>query len=838
MRRSSLFRKILLALLLIALLPLLVTSLILFLNLGAVRTNLAAEIAASADKQASENLRLQAEQVAENIANFLEECEADLLLLAALPQRPEILQIFYESRRGEVWQRRKAGQQVRNEREWIPRYQSLAIIDRDGRETFAIRDGRSVGPDELRSVADPAATEFKSEDYFRQTRSLQKGELFVSHVTGFHVTKAEQLAGAPDPESAFGGKEYRGVVRFGTPLFDRQGRFAGMVLLSLDHRHLMEFSQHILPGGSHTTVFPSYQSGNYAFLFDDEGWIITHPKFWDIRGVDREGRLVPPYTERSTPAEIAAGRIPFNLDHAGFIHPNYPVVARLVREGKSGAVDTTNVGGAQKVMAFAPIRYATGEYRRHGIFGGVTIGFQVDRFREAARAGIKVIDRQLREHVMVSALLLAVTSLLVVAAAWLLSRSITRPLALLTDGARQLADGTPGSRVEIAADDELGELARSFNRMAAELEKRKDRLLTTLRELRSSRRAILAERNFKESVLESISSAILTFSSDGRLTSLNGTGRRFLGSRAAVGAPYGELFAEWGDLAERIGRTLANLEGFGRAPLEVEREGIRRHYEVGLFPIGGADGQGLTVTLRDETERERLREEMTRMDRLASLGKLSAGIAHEVRNPLTGISLLLDDLHDRLADGETRELMGKALAEIERVEKLVAALLTFASPPKTDFREADLNRVVQDTLMLLQREVAKRGVQLVCRIDGLAPCRFDVEKVKQALLNLVKNALEALPAGGTITVATGRQEDGVTVTVADDGPGIAPADLPLIFEPFFTRKGAGTGLGLSITQRIVQEHHGRITVSSAPGEGTTFTLWLPINQQKPFGGAA
>jgi signal transduction histidine kinase len=140
--------------------------------------------------------------------------------------------------------------------------------------------------------------------------------------------------------------------------------------------------------------------------------------------------------------------------------------------------------------------------------------------------------------------------------------------------------------------------------------------------------------------------------------------------------------------------------------------------------------------------------------------------------------------------------------------------------------------------MLLQREVAKRGVQLVCRIDGLAPCRFDVEKVKQALLNLVKNALEALPAGGTITVATGRQEDGVTVTVADDGPGIAPADLPLIFEPFFTRKGAGTGLGLSITQRIVQEHHGRINVSSAPGEGTVFTLWFPMNQQKPYGGAA
>src|SRR6266700_3216574 len=132
----------------------------------------------------------------------------------------------------------------------------------------------------------------------------------------------EKLAGAPDPENAFG-KRYSGVIRFGAPLFDARGRFAGMVLLSLDHRHLMEFSQHILPGKNAETVFPSYKSGNYAFIFDDDGWIITHPKFWDIRGLDPSGRPLPPYSERSSPADVEKGRIPFNLDHAGFVHPNY-----------------------------------------------------------------------------------------------------------------------------------------------------------------------------------------------------------------------------------------------------------------------------------------------------------------------------------------------------------------------------------------------------------------------------------------------------------------------------------------------------------------------------------
>jgi len=233
--------------------------------------------------------------------------------------------------------------------------------------------------------------------------------------------------------------------------------------------------------------------------------------------------------------------------------------------------------------------------------------------------------------------------------------------------------------------------------------------------------------------------------------------------------------------------------------------------------------------MRDETEKEELREEMTRMDRLASLGKLSAGIAHEVRNPLTGISLLLDDLHDRTGlDADSKSLMSKALAEIERVERLIAALLNFASPPKARFVEGDLNQVLQDTFLLLKRECERQKVELVF-IPALLPSfPFDGEKIKQSLLNIVKNALEAMPEGGRIDVRTGLHEGMAAITVADNGPGIPAEDIPLIFEPFFTRKGAGTGLGLSITQRIVEEHHGRISVQSSAGQGTSFTILLPL----------
>lgn len=828
-KAMTLFKKILLAMLLLSLLPLLVSSAVLFLNLESVRETLAEKATTAADLQASENLRQRAEQVADDISHFLKQCEADLLLLTALPRRPEILMNFYESRKGEVWSRRGLGSSPPEIREWIPIYSSLAIVERNGREIFAISDGKALPAAQLRDVSNPATTEFLSEEYFRLTRGLKRGEIHVSHLTGFHVSRDEQLAGAAEPEEAFTGREYRGVVRFSTPLFDAAGRFSGIAVLSLDHRHLMEFSQHIIPGSTAPAVFPSYKSGNYAFIFDDEGWILTHPKFWDIRGVDRSGKLVPPYRADSPPEDVKTGRIPYNLDHAGFIHLNYPVVARLARERKSGYVDITNVGGAKKIMAYAPIIYSTGDYRKHGIFGAVTIGFQADQFREAARAGVSLMNRQLKEHVSTSALIVAITSLMVVLCAWLLSRGITRPLGLLTEGARQLADGATGNRVEITSHDEVGELAGSFNKMAEELELRKSSLLTTLEELRSSRREIMAERNFKESVLESISSAILTVSPDGHLTSVNGTGIRFLGREARPGAHYRVIFQEWSDMAERVAAVLAGTKGYGREPLIIENDEGIRHFEVGFFPIYANASGGITITVRDETEKERFREEMIRMDRLASLGKLSAGIAHEVRNPLTGVSLLLDDLHDRATlDPESQALMGKALAEIERVERLIAALLNFASPPKARFREGDLNRVVQDTLLLLRRECEKKGVKLLFAAGEVPPFRFDIEKIKQALLNLVKNALDVLAQGGTIEVSTAVQEGTATITVADNGPGIANDDLPLIFEPFFTRKGAGTGLGLSITQRIVEEHHGRISVESEEGRGTTFSVALPL----------
>ncbi len=826
MPRLTIFKKIMLVMMLLSLLPLLASSLILLSNLESVNSNLTTEIADTSDIQAAESLQMRAQSVAETISEFLRQCEGDLLYLAHTPLENQTLLNFYTTRRRELWERLGAGQEIRR---FAPLYRSIAYIDKNGLEGLVIREGLFVKPSELRNVSTPAGTEFKSEDYFQKTKGLRYGEIYVSHLTGFHVSKKEQLAGAVEPEDAYNGKIYDGVIRFASPLIDKHGDFDGMVVISLDHRHLMEFTQHIDPGKNFSTLFPSYKSGNYAFLFDDEGWIITHPKYWDIRGLDRNGKQVPAYTENSSQADIDSGRIPYNLDQAGFIHKNYPVVADSVRKKKIGSVDITNVGGAKKIMSYAPVLYSTGDYSKHGVFGGVTIGFQVDQFHDAARKGSRLINSKLRDHRTLSAIIILLTALLAVFSAWALSRGITKPLQQLIIGARRLAEGDTRNTVSVSSSDELGELAHTFNVMSSELEIRKSNLLSTLDELRHSRLEILDERNFKESILESISSAIVTFSPDGLLTSINATGRMLLGNDIAVDMHYRDVFCRWNDMAQRTEQHLVTPGGYGREPLSFNLGNGMTYFEVGFFPIGKSAEKGLTVTIRNETEKEKLREEMMRLDRLASLGKLSAGIAHEVRNPLTGISLLLDDLHDNAALAhDDQNMIKKALEEIERVERLISALLNYSSPVRADFRMGDLNMVVNDTALLMRRQCERQKVGIRVVPGELPHFRFDPEKIKQALMNIIRNALEAMLDGGEILISTTANAEYARLQVSDNGPGIPEEHLPLVFEPFFTSKGAGTGLGLSITQRIVEEHHGLISLESSAEKGTVFTLELPI----------
>jgi signal transduction histidine kinase len=232
----------------------------------------------------------------------------------------------------------------------------------------------------------------------------------------------------------------------------------------------------------------------------------------------------------------------------------------------------------------------------------------------------------------------------------------------------------------------------------------------------------------------------------------------------------------------------------------------------------------------------RAKVQMQRADRLASLGTLTAGLAHEIRNPLVAIKTFTQLLPERFDDSEFREhFLNVTAGEVDRIASLVTELLDFARPSQPKLNREDLNQIVEKMMLLVDTESHKKNVHIVKDFnDFLPPIVLDREQIKQVLLNILLNAVDATPEDGTIFVGTtpikrNGSLDYVQIVIKDTGRGIPEEDLDKVFTPFFTTKHEGSGLGLAISHQIVQEHHGNIEVESQKNEGTTFRINLPVN---------
>ncbi len=352
-----------------------------------------------------------------------------------------------------------------------------------------------------------------------------------------------------------------------------------------------------------------------------------------------------------------------------------------------------------------------------------------------------------------------------------------------------------------------------------------------------------------EHILQSIASGLVTIDLDGHITYCNRAAERIAQVQAAavVGRAFTEVF------------QLPDGTVPWRGPLA--RDGAPLRLEGRIAGRGDGDPLlGMTFsTLRDDQDRmtgvicafqdltriRSMEEQVRRTDRLAAIGELAAGMAHEIRNPLASLSGSIKMLSEELQlEGMGRELMAVVTGEITRLDALITDFLGFASPRAPLVCRTDLGAIARETAAMLRQSLQGAWrVEVVEQGARPAVAEVDPQLVRQVFWNLSRNGLEAMPAGGLLEIVVATVADTVTLSFADNGVGIPAAVLPKIFTPFFSTKERGTGLGLAIVFKIAEAHHGRVDVESAPGRGTTVRVSFPVRQPAAvvaavFGGAA
>jgi len=277
-------------------------------------------------------------------------------------------------------------------------------------------------------------------------------------------------------------------------------------------------------------------------------------------------------------------------------------------------------------------------------------------------------------------------------------------------------------------------------------------------------------------------------------------------------------------------QALASRQAAEATLPHVDAQGLMHYTREYVYPI--QDEAGLPMSFlcirRDITSRTQMEQRLQQSERLASIGEMSTYIAHEIRNPLFAIGGFANQLLRNVSDPAAREKIEIIIEESKRLDGILKSILTFARPVEPGSGLADLNRIVRDTMELMGMACESKNIQLVLGLSNDLPLvEADPEHIKQCLINLVKNSVEAMPQGGLLAVRTGMAAARVVLEVEDTGQGIAPEIRDKVFSPFFSTKGRGTGLGLAMTKKILDELGGTLDLSSVPGAGTRVVLHLP-----------
>ena len=357
------------------------------------------------------------------------------------------------------------------------------------------------------------------------------------------------------------------------------------------------------------------------------------------------------------------------------------------------------------------------------------------------------------------------------------------------------------------------------------------------RRMRNVEEVFTALKENLDQVLSNLQDGMILFTSDARAILVSSSVERFLGIRRddMLGAEVRTIF----DRETRLGRLIRDSFDAGMSIVQEEITTETGHkIQVSLDFIHdeqapGGNSLGALLTLHDLETIQELETELELSHRMASIGRLTAGVGHEVKNPINAIVVHMELLRNKIKlDPGSAHHMEVIESEIRRLDRVVQTLVDFSRPVEMHMRDQDLRNIVRQVLTLASAELEGRGVSVSSRVpESPVPVKVDSDLMKQALLNVVLNGAQAMPQGGQLEVDLREENRWAIITVRDYGEGISPDVLPRIFDLYFTTKKEGSGIGLAMTYRIIQFQNGKIDVESKPGSGTRFDLCLPLVSQ-------
>lgn len=378
------------------------------------------------DQKSQEEIRTRAINTADEVANFLMESKKDLLVATILPVTQTAYKQFVLENKKPLWI--KDGKKI--QQVLTPLYKEMSITDKSGKELIKIVDGQALPESKLVNVSNPVNTTYKMEEYFEKTKNLNKGEVYVSPVTGYYVTKA-----------AFEkGERFSGIIRFATPVFAKEG-FAGIITLAIDYRHLAKFTDQIIPTQTERVFETDAATGNYAYMVDNRGFVISHPYDYHIVGLASNGTTVPTLSAQTAAELRNKGEEALNMNQLGFMDPNLPAIAKEAANGKAGII-TYKFGGLTKLVSYAPIKFYAANLPAPAGFGWIGMGVEIEKYHEAAIKASENIEKEAKGWTATVIFILILSMILLFCIMLLLVRGVTRSLqAEIPEGSEGISSG-------------------------------------------------------------------------------------------------------------------------------------------------------------------------------------------------------------------------------------------------------------------------------------------------------------------------------------------------------------------------------------------------------------